>query len=138
MLALLVSVAASLWEAPTDPNAAAAEDAGMVHLSLADWAEVYLVMAASANLIARLALGLADDAVTATALASTVPLLVAPAMETAMWQHPATQANIATLQQRGAILIGPDSGRLASGKQDQGRMAGVEELLAAVESTLGG
>jgi phosphopantothenoylcysteine decarboxylase / phosphopantothenate---cysteine ligase len=104
---------------------------GMEHLALSSWAELQVAVAASANLIARLALGLADDAVTATALASTAPLLIAPAMETAMWEHPATQLHAATLRDRGAVFVGPMSGRLASGKQGMGRMAEPDEVVEA-------
>ena len=126
-------VATSLWEAM---QLAVAGEHGMTHLSLAGWAEIQLIVGASANLIARLALGFADDAVTATALACTAPLVVAPAMESAMWRHPATQANISTLVQRGAHIVGPVTGRLASGKNDEGRMAEPEAIVAAVEKLL--
>ena len=81
-----------------------------------------VVVAASADLIARLALGLANDPVTATALACRAPMLVAPAMEAAMWEHPATQGHAATLTSRGARIIGPVRGRLASGHESTGRM----------------
>ncbi len=106
---------------------------GMGHVQLGAWAEVHVAVAASANLIARLAHGLADDAVTTTVLASHAPLLVAPAMETAMWEHPATRANVQVLRTRGVHLIGPVSGRLASGAEGEGRMADVP---AIVEATL--
>ncbi len=104
---------------------------GMEHLSLAQWSELLVIAAASANLIARLALGLADDAVTATALASPAPLLIAPAMETAMWEHPATAQHVATLRDRGAVLVGPETGRLASGREGLGRMADPAAILDA-------
>ena len=119
---------------------AAAEGAGhaMAHLGLGGWAQVQCAAPASADLIARLALGLGDDAVTATALACRAPLLLAPAMETAMWEHPATQANVQTLVSRGARLVGPVSGRLASGHQGAGRMAEPAEVVAAVLDVLGG
>lgn len=119
-------VATSVWDAPGVAH-------GMEHLALSAWAEVQVAVAATADLIAKLALGLADDAVTTTALASRAPLVVAPAMETAMWEHPATQANIATLRSRGAWLIGPTVGRLASGREGAGRMVEPEEILRAVQ-----
>ena len=106
---------------------------GMGHIELGAWAHVHVAVAASAGLIARLAHGLADDAVTATLLATRAPLLVAPAMETAMWEHPATIANVETLRSRGARFIGPVSGRLASGADGAGRMA---DVAAVVEETL--
>jgi phosphopantothenoylcysteine decarboxylase/phosphopantothenate--cysteine ligase len=95
------------------------------------------IIAASADLIARLALGLADDAVTATALASRAPMLVAPAMESAMWEHPATQANCTSLTTRGVRILGPVRGRLASGHQGSGRMVEPDVIVAAIEESLG-
>jgi phosphopantothenoylcysteine decarboxylase/phosphopantothenate--cysteine ligase len=109
---------------------------GMEHLSLSEWAEVVVIVAVSANLLARLALGLSDDAVTATVLASRAPLLVAPAMETAMWEHPATQDHVATLRARGAVLVGPVIGRLGSGREGLGRMAEPEAIASAVAGLL--
>jgi phosphopantothenoylcysteine decarboxylase/phosphopantothenate--cysteine ligase len=111
---------------------------GMEHLDLSGWAELQLAVAASANLIARLALGLADDAVTATALACRVPLVIAPAMETAMWEHPATVEHVETLRGRGAVLVGPVSGRLASGREAMGRMADPAEIVRIAAELLGG
>ena len=110
----------------------------MEHLTLSAWAELQLAVAASANLIARLALGLADDAVTATALACRAPLVVAPAMETAMWEHPATQGHVETLRERGVIFVGPVSGRLASGHEAIGRMAEPAAIVEVVAGLLEG
>jgi phosphopantothenoylcysteine decarboxylase/phosphopantothenate--cysteine ligase len=109
---------------------------GMGHIELAAWAQVHVAVAASANLIARLAHGLADDAVTTALLASRAPLLLAPAMETAMWEHPATRANVELLRARGVRLIGPISGRLASGAHGDGRMAEVSEIADATLALL--
>lgn len=109
---------------------------GMGHIDLGSWAEVHVAVAASANLIARLAHGLADDAVTTTVLASRAPLLVAPAMETAMWEHPATAANVEVLRSRGVQFIGPVSGRLASGAEGNGRMADVAAIVKATLAQL--
>ena len=124
-------VAASLWEAPESEH-------GMSHLDLAGWCELQVVVAASADLIGRLALGLADDAVSATALACRAPMIVAPAMESAMWEHPATQASCATLVTRGARILGPVRGRLASGREGAGRMVDPDVIVAAIEESLGG
>jgi phosphopantothenoylcysteine synthetase/decarboxylase len=126
-------VASSIWD--DDP---AEVGHGMSHVDLASWCEVQLVVAASADLIARLALGLAGDPVTATALACRAPMLVAPAMESAMWEHPATQGNTATLTARGARIIGPVYGRLASGHESTGRMAEPDVIVTAVREVLVG
>jgi phosphopantothenoylcysteine decarboxylase/phosphopantothenate--cysteine ligase len=126
-------VASSIWD--EDPAEAGH---GMTHLDLASWCEVQVVVAASADLIARLALGLAGDPVTATALACRAPLFVAPAMESAMWEHPATQGNTATLVARGGRIIGPVYGRLASGHESTGRMAEPDVIVAAVRNLLVG
>ena len=123
-------VVTDLFDAP-DPGH------GMEHLQLSEWAELQVAVAASANLIARLALGLADDAVTATALACRAPLVLAPAMETAMWEHPATRGHVATLRGRGAVFVGPVAGRLASGREGVGRMAEPAEIVAAAAAGLG-
>lgn len=105
---------------------------GMGHLELAAWAAAHAVVAASANSIARLAHGFADDAVSATLLASRAPVVLAPAMEAAMWQAAATVANVAILRERGVILCGPVTGRLASGAEGQGRMVEPAEIVDAV------
>lgn len=111
----------------------AAGTSRMGHLDLAQWSDMLVVAPASAASIARLALGLAPDMLGAVALATTCPLLLAPAMETAMWEHPATQAHIGTLRARGALVVGPASGRLASGKIGLGRMVEPGEIVQAVE-----
>lgn len=125
-------VASNMWD-----DGGSGEGHGMSHLSLAAWCEAQVVVAASADLIARLALGLANDSVTATALACRAPMLVAPAMEAAMWEHPATQGHAATLTSRGARIIGPVRGRLASGHESTGRMVEPDEIVAAVGDLLG-
>jgi phosphopantothenoylcysteine decarboxylase/phosphopantothenate--cysteine ligase len=110
------------------------------HISLADEADVIVIAPATANTIARLAYGLADDMLTVTHLSATprgVPLVVAPAMEHHMFIHPATQANLATLQSRGAWIVGPEHGRLASGAVGQGRLVAPERLVGAIEQALG-
>ncbi|MCA9636922.1 MAG: bifunctional 4'-phosphopantothenoylcysteine decarboxylase/phosphopantothenoylcysteine synthetase, partial [Myxococcales bacterium] len=100
----------------------AAEEGAIGHIELADWAEVVVVAPGTADLIARAAHGLADDRVTCVLLATRAPVLWAPAMNTNMWRHPATVANLATLRSRGAETIGPDRGELACGWIGEGRM----------------
>jgi len=107
------------------------EGAGMPHLDLSGWADLHLVVPATASTLARMAAGLADDVVSSTLLAARGPVLVAPAMETAMWNHPATAANCELLRQRGVHFVGPVSGRLASGREGVGRMADAGEIMAA-------
>lgn len=101
-------------------------------------AELLVVAPATANTLARLAHGLADDLLTEAALAHHGPLLLAPAMNVRMWRHPATQANVSLLQDRGAELVGPAEGELAEGEVGIGRMAEPEEIAARVEGVLGG
>ncbi len=114
----------------------AAETHAVEHVTLADRADAYVVAPATANVIAKLAAGIADDAVTTTALACKAPLIIAPAMETKMWEHPATQRNIQTLKEQGAILVEPEEGWLASGKIGKGRLASLDKILAAIEMVL--
>ncbi|HUG65425.1 MAG TPA: bifunctional phosphopantothenoylcysteine decarboxylase/phosphopantothenate--cysteine ligase CoaBC [Gaiellaceae bacterium] len=90
----------------------------------------------TANTLARMAHGLADDVLTEAVLAHTGPVLVAPAMNTRMWQHPATQANTATLRARGVELVGPAEGELAEGEEGQGRMAEPEDIFSRIEALL--
>ncbi len=128
-------VATRLLDPGGEPPELAAH--GMSHLTLGAWAEVQLVVPATASMLARLATGLADEIVSGTALACPAPLIVAPAMEGAMWRHPATVDNVASLRARGAQVVGPVRGRLASGREDSGRLAPLEEILAAVRRALG-
>jgi phosphopantothenoylcysteine decarboxylase/phosphopantothenate--cysteine ligase len=111
-------------------------DSPMEHLELASWAEVLVVAPATADAIARLAQGRSDDVLGASALAFRGPLLLAPAMETNMFTHPATVANLALLVERGATVIGPESGRLASGSMGQGRMSEPSDVARAVRDAL--
>ncbi len=115
----------------TDLFAAEAEHA-MGHIELARWAELLLIAPASADTMARLAHGMADDLLTTVCLASTAPLLLAPAMNQQMWQHPATQDNAATLQRRGVTLLGPASGDQACGEVGPGRMLEPEQIMTRV------
>ena len=109
------------------------EPGSVLHVRLAHGADVSVVAPATANVIAKLTGGIADDLVTSTLLEATCPLVVAPAMHSGMWEHPATQANIRTLQERGTVVVGPASGPLAAGDEGVGRMAEPEEILAALE-----
>ncbi len=102
------------------------------HISLAKAADMFVVAPATANLIAKHANGIADDMLTSTLLATRAPILLAPAMNTWMWRHPATQANMETLRARGVHTVGPGSGRLACGDVDEGRMAEPAEIAEAV------
>ena len=107
------------------------------HLELVRRADVYVIAPASANTLAKLANGHADNMLTSAALAGTAPLLVAPAMNNHMWAHPATQASVDTLIRRGAAFVGPDTGPLASKDEwGAGRMAEPAAILAAAESAL--
>ncbi|HEY3828993.1 MAG TPA: bifunctional phosphopantothenoylcysteine decarboxylase/phosphopantothenate--cysteine ligase CoaBC [Solirubrobacteraceae bacterium] len=109
------------------------------HLALVGNADLYLVAPASANTVAKLAHGLADNLLTSAALAATCPLLVAPAMNNHMYEHPAVQANLALLRERGVTVLAPDSGRLASkGEQGVGRLPDPARLLEACEALLSG
>jgi phosphopantothenoylcysteine decarboxylase/phosphopantothenate--cysteine ligase len=110
---------------------------GEAHVELARRAEALLIAPASATTLARLAHGSADDFLALTALATTAPLLVAPAMDTQMWEHPATQANAATLRERGTEFIGPASGRLASGRIGAGRLVEPALIVDLLKACLG-
>lgn len=107
-------------------------ESAMSHISLARWAEVLLVAPASANFIAKFTHGLADDLLSTVCLATTAPILVAPAMNQQMWQNIATQQNIALLHQRGVNILGPAIGNQACGENGPGRMLEANELLHAL------
>lgn len=107
-------------------------EAAMGHIELARWADVILVAPATADFLAQLAAGMAHDLLTTLCLASTAPLLVAPAMNQAMWRHPATQANVELLQSRGVVSLGPDQGSQACGDTGPGRMVEPASLLSAL------
>lgn len=113
------------------------EEGQIDHIALADWGEAVVVAPATANLLAKMAAGIADDLVTTLLLATRAPVLVAPAMNVHMWRHAATQANIETLRKRGARFVGPESGELACGHEGEGRMAEPEAIKAAVDLLLG-
>lgn len=116
----------SLWERPGE----------MVHVRLAREADVAVVVPATANVLAKLAHGHADDLVSATLLEATCPLVIAPAMHSGMWEHPATQANVDTLRDRGVTFVGPATGALAHGDEGIGRLEEPEHVVAAVRGAL--
>ncbi|MEC8857693.1 MAG: bifunctional phosphopantothenoylcysteine decarboxylase/phosphopantothenate--cysteine ligase CoaBC [Chloroflexota bacterium] len=107
------------------------------HVALAQQADVIVVAPATVHCIAKLALGLADDPLTTTIVAAKCPLVVAPAMDGNMYDHPATQSNIATLKKRGVVIAGPGTGRLASGLSGVGRLLETQELLGYISYTIG-
>ncbi|HEU4528707.1 MAG TPA: bifunctional phosphopantothenoylcysteine decarboxylase/phosphopantothenate--cysteine ligase CoaBC [Actinomycetota bacterium] len=112
------------------------EDPGSVlHVRLAREADIAVVAPLTANVLAKLAHGIADDLLTATLLEATCPLVLAPAMHTGMWEHPATRTNARVVAERGARIVGPVAGPLAHGDEGLGRMAEPEEILAAAEET---
>jgi phosphopantothenoylcysteine decarboxylase / phosphopantothenate---cysteine ligase len=112
-------------------------DSQIGHVAMAKRADVFVIAPVTANTLAKLAQGLADDAVSATALDTRAPLILAPAMETSMWEHAATQKNVATLVDRGAVIVQPGEGHLASGVHGKGRLADLEDIVDTVRLILG-
>ena len=106
------------------------------HISMADWADVLVIAPCTANVMAKLAHGLADDALTAVALACAVPLVVAPAMNEKMWNHPASRENLRLLKSRGVVVVDVEQGELACGCEGQGRLAVLDTIMKAVERCL--
>ena len=117
-------VRTSLWDE--------AAEAAMGHIELARWPTVVVIAPATANTLAKLAHGLADDLVSTLCLATDAPIAVAPAMNRLMWAHPATRANMDTLRGRGVLVLGPDAGDQACGEVGEGRMVEPETILAAL------
>jgi phosphopantothenoylcysteine decarboxylase/phosphopantothenate--cysteine ligase len=113
------------------------EEGEIDHISLADWAELVILAPATANTLAKLSCGLADDLVSTALLATRAPVLVAPAMNVNMWEHPATRSNMESLRQRGIRTIGPEVGELACGWEGAGRMSQPEAIAAEAELLLG-
>jgi phosphopantothenoylcysteine decarboxylase/phosphopantothenate--cysteine ligase len=116
----------SLWERPGE----------VLHVRLAREAHVAVVVPATANVLAKLAHGHADDLLSATLLEATCPLVIAPAMHSGMWEHPATQANVEILRDRGVTFVGPATGALAHGDEGIGRLEEPEDVVAAVRGAL--
>ena len=121
-------VQTSLWDNPGE----------VVHVHLAHDIDVAVVAPVTANVLAKLATGIADDLLTSTLLEATCPLILAPAMHTGMWQHPATATNVASLVERGALFVGPVVGALAAGDEGLGRMAEPQEIFLEIERSLTG
>ncbi len=120
-------VRTTLWDS--------AAEAAMGHIELARWADRVLIAPATADLLAKLAHGLADDLVTTLCLATTAPITVAPAMNHRMWGHPAAQANVQTLRARGVQIVGPADGPLAEGESGPGRLSEPHEIVAALQAS---
>ena len=110
---------------------------GMAHIGMAREATLVLVAPATANMLGKLAQGLADDLLSTSLLATRSPLLMAPAMNVAMWEHAAVQANVATLRARGVRFVGPEEGELADGEWGLGRMSSLDAIVAACVEALG-
>ena len=117
-------VRTSLWDAQAE--------AAMGHLELARWADQVVLAPATANTLAKLAHGFADDLVSTLCLATEAPIAVAPAMNRVMWAHPATRANVATLASRGVAILGPAEGEQACGETGEGRMLEPDAIVAAL------
>jgi len=113
-----------------------AAEAAMGHIELARWANRIIIAPASADTIAKLAHGFADDLLTTLCLATTSPITLAPAMNNRMWAHPATQANLATLRERGVQMIGPDDGAQACGEFGPGRLSEPEVIVAVLAAQM--
>ena len=125
-------VIVSLWPDSTQRST----DLGVRHIDLGLWADVMLVLPASANTIAKLAYGIADNALTSIALSIRCPLVIAPAMDVDMYRHPATQHNIGILRERGCSVLEPESGDLASGLSGPGRLPELAPVIDMVVSVL--
>ncbi|MFC1940345.1 bifunctional phosphopantothenoylcysteine decarboxylase/phosphopantothenate--cysteine ligase CoaBC [Chloroflexota bacterium] len=122
-------VVTSMWELASEFN--------IEHVALAEAADVVVIAPATANVIAKMAAGTADDMLTCTVLATTAPVIVAPAMNVNMFQNPVTQDNLARLKSRGFTIVDPGYGRLASGKVGLGRLAEVEKIIGTIRQVLG-
>ena len=117
-------VSRQMFEAP--------ENWDVEHVGLADLASFILIAPATANILGKLAHGICDDLLTCTVMAARCPVLIAPAMNTKMWEHPATQANVKILKSFGYKFIGPVKGRLACGTTGCGRMSDIEDILKSI------
>lgn len=132
-LSLQVLTGATVRQDLFDPS----EESEIDHIRLADWADLIIVAPGTAHILARMSHGLADDLVSSVLLATRAPILVAPAMNVNMWHHPATQANLEVLRERGIRFVGPGVGELACGWEGEGRMAEPEEIAAQARRLLG-
>ncbi|HWG38501.1 MAG TPA: bifunctional phosphopantothenoylcysteine decarboxylase/phosphopantothenate--cysteine ligase CoaBC [Terriglobales bacterium] len=127
---------AALSDEPVLEDLFAPGAASIEHIAAAQAADVAVVAPATAHTLARIAAGLADDYLTTLLLATPAPLVVAPAMNVQMWRHPATQANLARLRERGVVVVPPAEGELACGMHGEGRMAEPDAIFAAVQSAV--
>ncbi|MBI2756911.1 MAG: bifunctional phosphopantothenoylcysteine decarboxylase/phosphopantothenate--cysteine ligase CoaBC [Chloroflexi bacterium] len=130
-------VFSDLWAPGMETTAGGEGGHSIAHVTLGHESDVLVVAPATAHILAKLALGLADDPVSVTALAARCPLVVAPAMDAGMYNHPATAQNVATLRARGATVVEPEVGHLASGLSGLGRLADPERILDVVRGVLG-
>ncbi len=122
-------VVTSMWEL--------ASEFSIEHVALAEAADIVVIAPATANIIAKLAAGVADDMLSCTVLATRAPVIIAPAMHSGMWENAVTQENVAKLKARGLVFVGPEYGRLASGGMGQGRFAEVEKIIGTITQVLG-
>ena len=122
-------VISSMWELTSEFN--------IEHVALAEAADVVAITPATANIMAHLVTGIADDMLTCTVLATKAPIVLAPAMDENMFKNPVTQENLAKLKARGFVIVGPSYGRLASGKMGQGRLAEASQILDTIKQVLG-
>ena len=123
-------VSVSMWHAGTEWKPE--------HIAIAEKADVFVIAPCTANVIAKIAHGIADDLLTCSVLVSTAPLVVAPAMNVHMWQNAATQANVETLRSRGITIVDVGTGDLACGYEGQGRLADIAAILETVEAVVKG
>jgi phosphopantothenoylcysteine decarboxylase / phosphopantothenate---cysteine ligase len=130
--AALTGQAAPVEEFPASPGSGELPGDVYAHLNLTRGIDCFVISPATANTLAKLAAGLADNLVTGSYLSCTAPVVLAPAMNTRMWQHPATQENIAKLQARGHVIVNPGTGELACGDTGAGRLAALEDIFAAI------
>jgi phosphopantothenoylcysteine decarboxylase/phosphopantothenate--cysteine ligase len=128
----------SMWGEGAEPASGLDDEGSIEHISVAQWAEAVVIAPATAHFLAKLTHGLADDFLSTMLLATTAPVVVAPAMNVNMWNHPATQANLRTLRDRGVTIVEPGSGYLACGMTGSGRLADIETIAEAVMKTLSG
>ncbi|MFU8796889.1 MAG: bifunctional phosphopantothenoylcysteine decarboxylase/phosphopantothenate--cysteine ligase CoaBC [Dehalococcoidia bacterium] len=114
-----------------------ASEYSVEHVSLARSADIVVIAPATANTIAKLAAGIADDMLSCTVLATTAPVIIAPAMETNMYENPVTQDNLSELKERDFVIVGPSTGWLASGREGMGRLADIIDIMGAIRGVLG-
>src|SRR5882757_8153940 len=130
-------VITEMFAVPGDGNSQPNIDSAIEHIAVAQSIDALLVVPATADLLAKFAQGIANDFLTTLFLATTAPVVVAPAMNVNMWNHPATQANLEILRQRGVKIVDPDSGYLACGMTGSGRLAENEAIVSATLHALG-